>query len=52
MVLTRDMEDRVILDVMDDIFFTLGKIPGKFCVDIFMYIFMGSVTGRGVLGGC
>ena len=34
--LIRYMEDRVILDVMDDVFFTLKKIPRKFCVDIFI----------------
>ena len=38
-----DLEDWVIFDVMDDVFFTLRKIPWKFRVDIFIR----SVSGMG-----
>ena len=38
-----NLEDRVIPDVMNDVFCTPRKIPGKFCVDISIR----SVSGRG-----
>ena len=41
------MKDRVILDVMEDVFFTLRMIPWKFCVDISIR----SKSGRGVKKG-
>ena len=37
------MEDMVILDRMNGVFFTSRKIPSKFCVDISIR----SVSGRG-----
>ena len=38
------MEDRVILNIMNHVFFTTRKIPLQFRVDILI----GSVSGRGV----
>ena len=37
-MLTGDLEERVILDVTNDVFFTLRKIPCKFSVDILLGI--------------
>ena len=45
--LIRYLEDRVILDVMEDVFFILKNIPQKFCV----YIFIRSVSRRGIQEG-
>ena len=48
-----DMEDRVILDVMEDVFYCLRKIPSKFRVDIFIRsISWKGGSRREALGGC
>ena len=41
--MTRDMEARVIPEVMKDILLCQGRYPEKFCVDILIR----SVSGRG-----